>query len=329
VKFQNYKPEIINFLYKLIKFIPIVGIIIFIYLLINIGIEKIIDAFLSIPIIFLFIAIILMIIRVILSSLKWWSISRKQKIDISLFKIFKILLICFFYESITPASIGSFIGIYYIKKESKISWQKSFTNSLLDNAIDFIILMLLGLIGSLLIFNYYPEIFYMLFLIFMIIIILFLFLMKEKRGNWLFNFLIKPLFPLKIRDKIDKSVELLYEDLPTFQDIILPFFIGLSVWIIFGLQVYTIAYAFSVNIPIISFIFIYYISLIAGLLPISVGGLGVREGVLVFLLLIFGVPPATTFVISLCSHIIGNIFPGFIGGLLLIRKTYSIGKNNL
>jgi uncharacterized protein (TIRG00374 family) len=322
VKFQNYKQVIINFLYKIIKFIPIIGIIFFVYLLIDIGIDKIIEVFLSIPIIFLFIAFLLVILRLILSSFKWWFISINQKIDISLFKIFKILLICFFYESITPVSIGSFIGVFYIKKEGRISWQKSFTNSLLDNAIDFIIMMVLALIGSLFIFNYYPEIFYILFFIFMIIIILFFFLMKEKRGYWLFNYFIKPLFPLKIREKIGKSIELLYEDIPSFKDMIFPFLIGLCVWIIFALQVYTIAYALSIDIPIISFIFIYYISSIAGLLPLSVGGIGLREGTLVFLLLIFGVPPATTFVISLCSHIIGNIFPGFLGGLLLIRETY-------
>jgi uncharacterized protein (TIRG00374 family) len=150
--------------------------------------------------------------------------------------------------------------------------------------------------------------------------------MKERRGIWVLNFFIKPLFPLRIRNKIDKSVGLLYEDLPKFKDIIFSFIIGLFVWIIFGLQVYIIAYAFSVNIPILSFVFIYYISLIAGLIPVSVGGLGLREGTLVFLLLIFGVPPAITFVISLYSHIIGNIFPGFIGGLLLVRKTYFISK---
>ena len=54
------------------------------------------------------------------------------------------------------------------------------------------------------------------------------------------------------------------------------------------------------------------------------GGLGLREGSLVVLLLLYGVSPATTFVISLSSHIIGNIFPGFIGGLILIRKNFFV-----
>jgi uncharacterized protein (TIRG00374 family) len=148
--------------------------------------------------------------------------------------------------------------------------------------------------------------------------------MKEKRGNLLYLLFIKPLIPKKFRYKIDKSVELLYEDLPNYKDIIIPFLIGLGIWIIFGLQVYIIAYSFSIDVPVISFILIYYISLIVGLLPISVGGLGLREGILVVILLLFGVPPATTFVISLCSHIIGNIIPGFIGGFILIRKTYFV-----
>ena len=122
------------------------------------------------------------------------------------------------------------------------------------NAIDFIIMIFLALIGSILIYNYYPEIFYILSFVFIIIIIFFIFLMKEKRGNWLFRLFIKPLFPKKFRDKIDKSIKLLYEDLPKHKDIIFLFLIGLSVWIIFGLQVYIIAYSFSIDIPVISFI---------------------------------------------------------------------------
>jgi uncharacterized protein (TIRG00374 family) len=212
--------------------------------------------------------------------------------------------------------------MYYIKKESEISWQKSFTNSLLDNAIDFIIMIFLAVIGSLLIFNYHSEFFYFLFSLFIIILSFFIILMGKKRGDWLFRLLIKPLIPIKFREKIDKSVELLYEDLPSFRDIIIPFLIGFCVWIIFGLQVYIIAFSFSINIQIIHFIFIYYIASIIGLLPLSIGGLGLREGSLVVLLILFGVPPATTFVISLSSHIIGNIIPGFIGGLLLMRRTY-------
>jgi uncharacterized protein (TIRG00374 family) len=320
MKLQKYKPVIVNLLSRLRKFIPIVGIIIFALLIIDIGIGKISDVFLSIPIINVIIVVLLLIPRVLLSSIKWWIICRKQKIIIGKFYLVKLFLICLFYENITPASIGSFIGVYYLKEKSNISWEKSFTNSLLDNTVDFIIILFLALIGSFLIFEYYPGVLPTLLLVFIIVIIFFFFLMKEQRGNLFFKIFIRPFIINKIKVKFEKSIVSLYEDIPSLKEMIFPFLVGICVWIIYGLQVYIIAYAFSINVPLNYFIFIFFISVIIGLMPISVGGLGLREGTLVALLLIFGVPPETTFVISLSSHILCNMVPGFIGGIISITQ---------
>jgi uncharacterized protein (TIRG00374 family) len=146
--------------------------------------------------------------------------------------------------------------------------------------------------------------------------------MKEKIGNWLFKIFIKPFIFKKIKAKIDKSIIMLYEDIPSLKDMILPFLVGICVWIIYGLQVYIIAYTYSINISFFYFISIYFISVIVGLLPLSIGGLGLREVTLVGLLLVFGVPYATTFVISLSTHILCNILPGFAGGILSIAQKY-------
>lgn len=305
---------------KISRILPVIGIIIFIYIIVDIGIEKIVDSFFSIPLIFILVASVFILPRVFLGSLKWWYICRKQNMDVSLVYIIRIFLISLFYGIITPASIGSMMSIYYIKEKTGESWEKCITNSLLDVASEFIILLFLALIGSIFIFEFYPGVFYTLLVIFIIFIVVFFVLMKKQQGSWLFRIVLQPLLPDKIKSLVDNSLESLYEDIPTLSDMIFPFAIGLLLWILNGVQVYIIAQAFSINIPYHVFIFIFIISVLAGLLPVSIGGLGIREGAFVALLLIFGVQPEVTFVISLSSFFLSTMIPGIAGGILSITS---------
>ncbi len=78
------------------KLFPIIGIIIFIYIITDIGIEKIGSAFSSIPLEYFLLALLLFIPRWLLSSYKWYFISKKQKMDFKLFFLSKIFLITLF-----------------------------------------------------------------------------------------------------------------------------------------------------------------------------------------------------------------------------------------
>ena len=158
---------------KISRVIPIFGIIILIYIIYDIGLNEIINSFLSIPPIVILFASFFTLPRILFASLKWWYICKKQKIDVSFVYIIKILLVCIFYGIITPAAIGSFISIYYIKIKSRISCEKSITNSLLDSASEFISMVLLALIGSALIIENYPGVFYTILFVFIVCIIFF------------------------------------------------------------------------------------------------------------------------------------------------------------
>ena len=75
--------RIIN-LKKLSKFIPIIGVILFVYIILNIGVEKIADTFLLISIHFYIIAAFIFILILILGSYKWKYLCDKQKIDLDI-----------------------------------------------------------------------------------------------------------------------------------------------------------------------------------------------------------------------------------------------------
>ena len=62
--------------------LPLIGIIIFVYIIIDIGIEKIGHSLLLISPFYFFIALLFIVPRVVLSSYKWLLISKKQKLNV-------------------------------------------------------------------------------------------------------------------------------------------------------------------------------------------------------------------------------------------------------
>lgn len=314
---------------KIRNFLPIVGIILFIYIIIDIGLENIINSLLSISPIYIFIGTILIIPRVFIAAYKWLIICRKQKMDFHLFYIIKVFLISVFYGFITPASIGGLISIYYIKKKANVKWEKSITNSLLDGTTELIAGLSLALIGSIILIEHYPVFFPPILFVFLLNSIFFIILLKKEKGELLFKVLIRPFIPEKLKTKVDKSIDAFYEDIPRLKDLVIPYLLEYVVWIIMGAQVYIIALGFSINIPFHQFMLIYMISFIAGIIPISIGGLGVREGTLVLLLIKFNVAPDVSFVISIIGFLLTNLIPGIIGWGLSINQKPNLKKMEL
>ena len=302
---------------KISKFHPIIGIILFVYIIIDIGIEDIADAFVQIPIQYYLLAALPVIPRVLLYSFKWQYICRKQKMDFSYWYLTKIFLISVFYGNVTPGGIGWHIKIFYLRKKSNASIEKCLTNSLLDSATGFIVGLFLALIGTIVLIDRVPGLFPIILGFFIFEVILFVVLIKKHIGGRLFNIFIKFIIPKKYRERLDKSIESIYEDIPRVRDLFFPFLIEAAIWILTGVQTYIIAQAFSIDIPFFTIIFISIIaSIVIGLLPISIGGLGVREGTFVVLLASYGVPKEIAVVISLSGFIVKMVIPGIAGAIL-------------
>jgi glycosyltransferase 2 family protein len=307
---------------KISKLVPILGLIVFIYIILDIGIYDIISAFLKIPILYFLLASLFTIPRLILYIIKWKYICDKQKFDLKISFISKTFLITFFYATITPGAIGFHLRAYYVKRKSNATLGKCLANSFIDHQIGYIAGIFLALIGSIIIFDKIPSIFPIILAFFILHAGIFIVLIRKKRGKIISRFLIKPIIPKRYRESFDNSVDSLYEDILPLRNTILPFIIELGIFFIAGLQVYIISIAFGVNIPFYLIILISIISTIfVGIIPISIGGLGVREGAFVFIMQAFGVEPGIAFVISLGGFIVKTLIPSIIG--LILSITYN------
>ena len=84
----------------------------------------------------------------------------------------------------------------------------------------------------------------------------------------------------------------------------------LAVWITIIL-----AHSLGINISVFDWFWIFSLVSVAVFVPITIGGLGIREGVFVGLLGFFAVPPAEAVALSLSVFAL-QVLAGAVGGIL-------------
>ncbi len=306
---------------KLSRIVPITGVILFIYIILDIGLDRITYTFSMIPPLYYIAALLVFTPKLLLATYKWWYISSKQRINLPCIYLAKLFLMSLFYASLTPGALGLHVRIYYMKKRSGESIEKCIANSFIDSTSGIIGGIILATVGSLIYINLTPGLLPILVIILLFYGSAFIFFMEKKRGSRFLHILIYPFLPDKYHKNLDQIIDLLYKDLPSLNQLILPFILELIIWTIAASQVYVLAQAFNITIPYLEFIVISVVSVVlATTIPITVGGLGVREGTFVILLSQYGVPSEIAFVLSLSGFLVKNFIPGVIGLILFLIK---------
>jgi len=304
------------------KFLPLIGILIFLYIIFSLNIEKIIDALFSIPPIFIIISLSLTFPRLLIRNSAWQLILKEQKISLNYFTSLKIFLIGFFYGSITPSYMGQLMRIPYMKEKTREPYGKLFVNSMIELVIHTLSLYGLMVIGALIIIGKSIELFTIVIIWIFSVIIVLIFFVKKERGEKVFFTIIKYLIPKKFKTSFNSFAKTFYLDFPRIKKLILPLIIGLFTWIIIFTQEYIFVFALGVEIPYLYFLFLFPIANTAGFLPITFAGLGTREFTSIFLFsTLFNVEIEKIFVFTLVGFIATDIFTGFIGFILSLIET--------
>jgi len=312
----------IKFIKLVKKFFPFIGILIFLYILYTLNVEKIIDAFCSIHPIYIIFSLTLTIPRLILRNYAWQFIQREQKISLQYFQSLKIFLIGYFYASITPSYVGQLMRVPYLKEKTGEPYGKLFVNSVLETVVHTLSLYGMMIIGALIVLGTSPEIFLITIVYLIILGIVLFYFIKKERGEKLFYTLIKYLIPKRLKNNFNRFVSTFYADFPRIKKLILPLVIGLFTWIIIFSQEYIFVFALGVNIPYLYFLLLFPIANTAGFLPITFAGLGTRELTSIFIFsTLFNAQPEKIFVFTLLGFIITDLCTGFIGFILSLTET--------
>lgn len=100
--------------------------------------------------------------------------------------------------------------------------------------------------------------------------------------------------------------------------VLINLFITIVMFFVVLLQCYFLVKTFYPQaVAFNSILFAYPLVIVANILPITIGGLGVREGVAVFTLSIFDIPGAVAVSATLYLFLINVVFPSLLGALVI------------
>ncbi len=312
---KTKKVRIINLLKKIL---PFIGIIIFIIILYFVGIENVYSTFFKMSPLLLAIILGLSIPVMLLNNYIWQLILRKQKIKISFFKSLKIQLIGRFYSIVTPARLGIYAKILYLKEEVNEPTGKLFVNLLIQMAIDGVAYYLFLVVAAIMYASEHFEIFLFVIIYVTLMISIYIYFIKKERGEKVVNFLIKIFIPKKFKKYFLKFSLSFYDDFPKIKHLIFPFSLSLIIQLMEYTQIYLIAIALGINVPFPLFIVLYTIAAIIASIPSFAGGLGTKEAALILLFAPFGIEAYKLVAFSISNYILFGLLIGFIGFILAL-----------
>ncbi|UCG68641.1 MAG: flippase-like domain-containing protein [Thermoplasmata archaeon] len=293
------------------SYLGIVGILVLIYILLNINLSKVVSILKSADLFFLGIAILINVVVISLLTIRWKYIIHTMGVEVN-FKLCLILrLKGSFLGNITPGKIGDLYRAKHLSEETDFELAKSFSSVIIDRILDISALIFLNILGLyILLFVFEIKTFWIEYIIFSFLILIGLFLIIKKN---LMRKLLKPIYkvfvPMDARQNIVMHFNEFYMALAKIKlrNYLFSFIISIAVWIAGFIGIYFLALSLSISVSLIFIISMAACATFISALPISIGGLGTREAVYVFFLSSIGIESEYSVALSLMVFIFLNL----------------------
>ena len=311
---------------KLRKYLPIIGIILFIFIIWKIGLNDVLISLSKANPWYVMLFILFFLPIILMQIFKWVYIMRLQGINIGFIKAFKFHIVSSFLGAITPGKIGLLSKIFFLKKNTNNkSVGECASSVVLDKILDLILLFVFGFFGSILLLKRHD--FDLLIIVFLVLLIFGIFLLFNKKAT---KFLLKWVYiyfiPKKLKETARINFHSFYDSIPKIKNLIIPFIIAILTWILIYTQAYVLAIGFNIKIPYVYFIFIISIVTLATLIPITVFGIGTREFILLMLFSSFNLNNKDILAFSITLAFFGSLV--FFIGYMLYSKQVSLNLEN-
>ncbi len=309
---------------KFQRFIPIIGIVIFIYILWNMDLQKIAFSLRSIDPVMLFLAVLIIVPIIVLKALKWNILVSSCGIDQSLTSSISRWVVGFSIGIVTPGRLGDLSRSYYLKEKTSLGM--ALTTVVTDRLIDVIILFVLTIVGLSFLFTSYTigNILLPVLLLFIAVLVGTLAFTKKS----VVAFVLKPFFRRFIPKRYKPKLGSLFKDFYNGIDFMRrkKSFVSLSIiicivaWIISIFQYYVLSLSMGLGI---SYSFLFMIAPLTALLdalPISFSGLGTRDVVMIYFFGLIGIAAESAVAFSIMILIVNYMLIGIVGMVLWIKN---------
>lgn len=262
-----------------------------------------------------------------LRGFKWWILTKALNTEISYKKSVVGYLLGASLGAITPARIGNFIRIKFLRENTKKPIQFTVMNIIIDNILDLLIILSMSIISIIFLFYFFGitivPFFYITFFL-LVITLSFITVIKRK----FFYSIIKPLLfflvPTKYKNIFKRNFKIIHNIIIILEKnyilLLLSILVNALSWIFSILACFIIAKAIGINISIIYVLIVISISSLISLLPISISGIGTREATTIFLLSFKGISPELAILFSILVAITTTWFFAVLGAILWIKK---------
>jgi len=251
-------------------------------------------------------AAIILFSTTLLQNLRWSIILRNFDLHVEYFRLFRIVLIGCFFNLFLPSSVGGdFFRAWYLGKHEKTGVSLAATTTLIDRISGLSALMILGLFCSF--FSHQSlggvqlrVIFMAIFLVFMTGIVMFF---HPVLHRVLERFLIK-VKAVRIAGKLPPIYEGAARFRKNIPDIALTTGLSLVIQVISISSVWVAARAMNIDAPFLVFLIFVPLINIAVAVPLTINGVGLREGMYYLLFSSIGVPMEESITLSLVTMLL-------------------------
>jgi uncharacterized protein (TIRG00374 family) len=260
-----------------------------------------------------------------LMALKWNILLKVSKSQISSWNLLKVIMIGGFLGMFLPSSLSTdVIRGYYLSKENKDKLHITST-IVIDRLLGVLSLLVTGIIGIYVSnhlldkLNLEPVLFIGIAMVVFIFIVMFNKTLLEKFNR---------LFQNK-NSKIQSIIKKGYNALSDFYNhpkaLSGSFLLSLSVQLLRIVRFYLIAVAINVDVPFLYFVVVVPTIMIVLMIPVSLGGIGVKEGAAISLLVLLGITHNDAIVLTLIESLT-TTFVTLLGGLFYLSYKKEIVK---
>ena len=262
-----------------------------------------------------------------ITAVRWKALLSTQKVRLGTGTLTVTVLIGYFFNNFFPTTIGGDVfRTYDASKKAKIPLGTSASVILVErltgvvSAVTYAVVALF--LGFTAIGNQSVIIPIVIFFVVAVVLAFFIINPSVLRLGKFFN---KFRFMRKLREKLSNVYNTLVSfkkyKLVLIKALVFSFLLQFAVI----LNYYLAARALGINLTLTTFIFIVPVVAIIAMIPISIGGIGLRENSTVFILVAMGIANEKAFLCSLLILFM-LILVGIIGGIVYIVRPYFEGR---
>lgn len=276
---------------------------------------------------YLFLALLTLFLGKLLSGYRWQILLLTQDIKIPLKTLIASLFVGQFFNSFLPTTIGGdAIRAYDTAVASKES-AKSVTTVFIDRFIGVLALVSLAVLALPIALLMGEDVSYFLIPVLSVFLLCVIGLVIVLNNSLVMMFAnaLRRIKLFRIADQVEKVYRSIQEMKGDTRTLWISFVVSLILQVNVVVFHYLISLSLNLEVPLIYYFIIVPVVSIILLVPFSINGIGLREGVFVFLLAGLGVSSSDAIALSLLSFIL-LLTQSVIGGIIFALRGSSISE---